>query len=181
MNEPLRILILEDSESDVLLICRELEKCGIAFEHHWIQSAADYKTAIDEEQWDVILSDYSMGQFTGLDALNIMKERELDYPFIILSGTIGEDIAVAAMHAGAQDYIMKDNLARLVPAICRELREAERMPALAVEIKANIAAVESSIIPKLPANTPAPIEIGATVLESISGSRSPTVTKITAV
>ena len=124
MNEPLKILILEDSEPDVLLICRELEKSGIDFEHRWVETAADYKTAIDKDQWDVILSDYSMGQFTGLDALNIMKERELDYPFIILSGTIGEDIAVAAMHAGAQDYITKGKLGRLAPAIEREVKDA---------------------------------------------------------
>src|SRR5205814_3883594 len=78
-----------------------------------------------EKQWDIVVSDYAMPSFSGLDALRIVQESRIDAPFILVSGQIGEDMAVAAMKAGAHDYLMKDKLGRLVPAVERELREAE--------------------------------------------------------
>ena len=81
--------------------------------------------ALDGREWDIILADYTLPQFNGIEALRVMQQRKLDIPFIVVSGTIGEDRAVAAMKAGAHDYIMKGNTARLVPAIARELKEAE--------------------------------------------------------
>src|SRR5205814_1374039 len=77
------------------------------------------------KQWGIVISDYAMPGFSGLDALRIVQENLVDAPFILVSGQIGEDMAVAAMKAGAHDYVMKDKLARLVPAVERELREAE--------------------------------------------------------
>src|SRR3989454_9861249 len=83
------------------------------------------RTALETREWDVILCDYSMPHFNALAALALVKEMEVDLPFIIISGTVGEAVAVEAMRAGAHDYLMKDNLVRLVPAIERELHEAE--------------------------------------------------------
>ena len=123
MSQPLRVLIVEDSEDDALLLLRELRRAYTPqFER--VASAAQMKTAL-EKYWDVIISDYSMPGFDGLDALRLFQDTKLDIPFIIVSGAIGEDIAVHAMKAGANDYVMKGKLARLVPAIERELREAE--------------------------------------------------------
>src|SRR5205085_6616202 len=83
------------------------------------------RQALRRESWDLVISDYVMAQFTGLAALSVLQEHDLDIPCIIVSGHSGEETAVAAMKAGAHDYLMKDNLARLVPAVERELREAE--------------------------------------------------------
>src|SRR5690606_36746490 len=80
--------------------------------------------ALDEDTWDVILYDYTMPQFSGSAALELLRSRNLDIPFIIVSGTVGEEVAVAAMKAGATDYVLKQSLARLCPAIAREVREA---------------------------------------------------------
>ena len=125
MSVPLRILIIDDSEDDTLLAARLLQQGGYDLTFQRVDSALQMRTALKDHSWDVIIADYSMPGFNGLDALNIYIEFGLDFPFIIVSGTIGEEIAVAAMKAGAHDYVMKDNLARLVPAIERELREAE--------------------------------------------------------
>lgn len=122
---PIRMLILEDSEDDLLLLLREVRRGGIDPAYERADSAAGLRRALDAGEWDVIVSDYNMPQFGALPALDIVKERGLDVPFIIVSGKIGEDLAVAAMKAGAHDYLMKGNLSRLVPAIERELREAD--------------------------------------------------------
>lgn len=122
---PIRMLILEDSEDDLLLLLREVRRGGIDPAYERADSAEGLHRALDAGEWDVIVSDYNMPQFGALPALNIVKERGLDVPFIIVSGKIGEDSAVAAMKAGAHDYLMKGNLSRLVPAIERELREAD--------------------------------------------------------
>ncbi|MDD5095422.1 MAG: PAS domain-containing protein [Dehalococcoidia bacterium] len=125
MNQPLRVLIIEDSEDDALLLLRELRKGGYEPSYTRVQTADEMKTALEAQQWDIVLSDYVMPGFSGLKALGILREKGLDVPFVIVSGQIGEDIAVEAMKAGAHDYIVKGSLKRLVPAIARELGEAE--------------------------------------------------------
>ena len=125
MKKPLRVLIVEDSEEDTLLIARELKRGGFDPIHERVETAEAMKAALSKKTWDLMLADYSMPHFSGLEALKLLKESGLDIPFIIVSGSIGEDTAVAAMKAGANDYLMKNKLARLVPAIEQELREAE--------------------------------------------------------
>lgn len=125
MNIPLRLLVIEDSEDDVLLLTRELKRGGYEPVFERVETAASMKTALERGNWDLIISDYIMPQFSGLAALEVIGKSGLDIPFIIVSGKIGEDIAVGAMKAGAHDYIVKDNLARLIPAVERELREVE--------------------------------------------------------
>lgn len=124
MTDTIRMLILEDSEDDLLLLLREVRKSGLELTHHCVDNAAAMCEALDRQEWDIIIADYNMPQFGALAGLGIVKERRLDIPFIIVSGKIGEDLAVAAMKAGAHDYLMKGNLSRLVPAIEREIREA---------------------------------------------------------
>jgi two-component system, cell cycle sensor histidine kinase and response regulator CckA len=126
MNSPLHVLIVEDSEDDALLILRELRRGGYEVNHARVETPLTMQEALEQESWDIVISDYTMPAFNALDALKILQSRPLeDIPFLIVSGTIGEETAVAAMKAGAQDYLLKGNLARLVPAVERELREAE--------------------------------------------------------
>lgn len=124
MGTPLKILIVEDSEDDLFLLLHELRKGGYSPEYLSLCTADAMKRALAERQWDVITSDYNMPGFSALAALDILKKSQLDLPFIVISGKIGEDQAVAAMKAGAHDYVMKQNLSRLVPAIEREIRES---------------------------------------------------------
>ncbi|HEY9634281.1 MAG TPA: ATP-binding protein [Coleofasciculaceae cyanobacterium] len=124
MNNLLRVLLVEDSEDDAELLVHELERGGYNPIYERVDTPAAMSTALDKEQWDIIIADYTLPSFSAPAALNLLKEKELDLPFIIVSGSIGEDIAVAAMKAGAHDYLMKDKLARLAPAVERELREA---------------------------------------------------------
>ena len=123
MDEKLNLLIIEDSEDDAHLLIRKLKKEGYRPDYKIIDNAPDMEAALNNGKWDIIIADYSMPGFSGLNALKILKEKKLDIPFIIVSGIIGEDIAVEAMKAGAHDYIMKKNLKRLFPAIKRELHE----------------------------------------------------------
>lgn len=125
MSKPVQILLIEDSEDDKDLLLYEIKKGGINAKYLCIQTAEELKKALDQQDWDIILSDYSMPTFDGLTALRMLKDKGLETPFILISGTVGEDLAVEAMKAGAEDYIMKDNLRRLVPAMYRELRDAE--------------------------------------------------------
>jgi PAS domain S-box-containing protein len=125
MGTPLRVLIVEDSEEDTLLIIRELKRGGFDPIHERVETAEAMKAALSTKTWDLILADYSMPHFSGLEAMKLFKESGLDLPFIIVSGSIGEDVAVEAMKSGAHDYLMKNNLARLVPSIQQELHEAE--------------------------------------------------------
>lgn len=124
MAEFLRVLVIEDSEDDVLLLKRALCKGGHLPYLRQVDDPSSMTDALAEENWDIIIADYSLPNFSGLAALELLKESSQDIPFIIVSGAIGEDVAVAAMKAGAHDYILKDNLTRLVPAINRELQEA---------------------------------------------------------
>ena len=121
----LRVLIVEDSEDDTLLMVRELGRGGYQTDYRRVDSAAELRQQLAQEDWHLVLADYRIPRFSGLKALELVREMGLDLPFILVSGAIGEETAVAAMKAGAHDYIMKDNLVRLVPAVERELREAQ--------------------------------------------------------
>src|SRR5256885_3682971 len=125
MTEPLRILLAEDSETDAELVQRELKRGGLDFQSRRVQTESDFRRELDEFQPHLVISDFSMPQFNGREALAIARESGADIPFIFISGTIGENVAVDMMKAGADDYVMKNNLARLLPALKRELREAE--------------------------------------------------------
>lgn len=125
MTTQLRALIVEDSEDDAVLLLRELRADGYDPLFERVDTAEAFRAALARQEWDVVISDYSMPQFSAPAALRLLQESGLDLPFIILSGAIGEDTAVAMMKAGAHDYIMKNNLARLIPAIEREIGEAE--------------------------------------------------------
>ncbi|MDO9558903.1 MAG: HD domain-containing protein, partial [Syntrophales bacterium] len=125
MGIPLRILIIEDSEDDTLLMVRLLQKSGYDPVYERVEAADAMNEALERQTWDIVISDYSMPHFNGLEALKLYKEKELDIPFIVVSGTIGEEIAAETMVSGAHDYVMKYNLPRLAPAIQRELRDAE--------------------------------------------------------
>jgi light-regulated signal transduction histidine kinase (bacteriophytochrome) len=125
MLKPLRLLIVEDSEDDAILLLRELKRGGYEPVHERIETPEAMKAALEKGTWDIVISDYVLPRFSGLAALGLLKDSGQDLPFIIVSGKIGEDIAVSAMTAGAHDYIIKGNLTRLVPAVERELREAE--------------------------------------------------------
>ncbi len=121
----LKLLLAEDSENDALLLLRELRKGGYECDCLRVDSAKAMREAFAARDWDLVISDYVMPDFGGLEAVSIARELDPDIPLIIVSGNIGEDIAVRAMKAGADDYIMKTNLKRLVAAIERELREAD--------------------------------------------------------
>jgi PAS domain S-box-containing protein/diguanylate cyclase (GGDEF)-like protein len=125
MTEPLRILLAEDSETDAELVQRELKRGGLDFRIRRVQTEPDFRRELGELRPHLVISDFSMPQFSGRTALAITRESGADTPFIFISGTIGENVAVDMMKAGADDYLMKNNLARLVPALERELREAE--------------------------------------------------------
>ncbi len=120
----LRVLLVEDSETDAKLLGRALAKAGFEVASRRVDTAEAMKEALDEEAWDLVLADHFMPEFNALAALDTLKESGIDLPFIIVSGTIGEEVAVEAMRAGAHDYILKGKLTRLAPAIERELHEA---------------------------------------------------------
>ncbi len=124
MTKPLRVLIVEDSEPDTELLLRELRRGGYDPQHVRVETAEAMRAEMTSKEWHIIFCDFSMPRFNAFDALALLCQIGLDIPFIIVSGTIGEDRAVTAMKAGAHDYILKDNLKRLIPAVERELREA---------------------------------------------------------
>ena len=124
MGSPLRVLLLEDSPGDARLIIVELEESGFTPTAERVDTRDGFRAALDEHPWDIVIADYSIPQFGGLEALDMMRERDLDIPLIIASGVIGEDSAVATIKRGAYDYVMKDRLARLGPAVRRALQEA---------------------------------------------------------
>ena len=125
MGKPLRVLMVEDSEDDALLVLRELRTAGYDLTHERVDTAAALEAALDRHPWDLVIGDYSMPHFSGTAALGMLRQRGLDVPYICVSGTITEELAVAAMKAGAHDYVTKGQLKRLLPAIERELREAQ--------------------------------------------------------
>jgi PAS domain S-box-containing protein len=126
MTAALKILVVEDSENDAELLLHAIGRAGYKPTARRVESAAGMEEALAHDSWDMIISDYVLPQFSGLEALKIVQRKGLDIPFIIVSGKIGEEVAVEALKAGAHDYLLKDRLTRLGPAIDRELREAAR-------------------------------------------------------
>jgi len=125
MRIPLRVLLIEDSPDDALLLLHELRRCDYDPVSERVDTLASMQAALDKETWDVIIADYTLPRFNALQALALCKERAIDAPFIIVSGTVGDEKAVAAMKAGAHDFLAKSNLARLGPAIQRARQDAD--------------------------------------------------------
>ena len=124
MPEPLHILVVEDNPDDALLLQIELESGGFEPRLARVETREELRAALTNP-WDVVVSDYRLPQFDGLEALRMVRETDPELPFILVSGAVGEELAVEAMRAGAQDYILKRNLTRLIPTIRRSLNEAE--------------------------------------------------------
>jgi len=125
-RDPLRLVLVEDSEDDARLILRELRSGGLIIYAERVETSQDLAKVLDRGEWDLVISDHNLPQFSAPEALRLVKERAPDIPFIIVSGSMGEDLAVVAMKAGASDYLVKGRLSRLVPAVCRELADAEQ-------------------------------------------------------
>jgi diguanylate cyclase (GGDEF)-like protein/PAS domain S-box-containing protein len=124
MSTPLRLLIVEDNDDDAQLVLVRLRRAGYEPDYVRVDDEEGLRKALQRLDWQIVISDYAMPGFSGLKALHILRAHDTNIPFILVSGTVGEETAVEAMRNGANDYIMKDNLARLVPAIERELRES---------------------------------------------------------
>ena len=124
-GRPLKVLMIDDSDDDAALCLRELARSGYQVSYEQLSRAEDLHRALIAKQWDVVLCDYTMPSFSGVEALQILRATDSETPFIFVSGTLGEENAVAAVKGGAQDYVIKDNLTRLAPAVSRALQEAE--------------------------------------------------------
>lgn len=124
MGVPLKILMVEDSESDAQLIIRELLRGGYDVECARVENAVDMHRALEVPSWDLVIADYSLPQFNAPQAIELLKETGLDIPLIVISGSIGEETAVATMRSGAHDYLLKSNLKRLTATVERELHDA---------------------------------------------------------
>jgi two-component system cell cycle sensor histidine kinase/response regulator CckA len=138
MELPLQILIVEDSVDDTFFIVRELQRGGYNVNFERVETPAAMQAALQSRKWDLVISDLSLPQFGGAAALALFQQSDLDVPFILVSGTMGEEIAVEMLKAGADEYVMKDNLSRLVPAVNRELRAAQER-----RIRAQVEATQS--------------------------------------
>jgi DNA-binding NtrC family response regulator len=125
LSSLLRILIVEDSDDDAALVVRELGRGGYDVNFERVETATAMAAALEQQTWDLVIADYSLPQFSGTAALELLQSTGLGVPFIIISGSVGEEVAVAVMKSGAHDYVMKYNVKRLVPSIERELRDAE--------------------------------------------------------
>ena len=125
MKSPLHVLVVEDSVDDTHLIIREIRRAGYAVDFERVETKDGMQEALSRGPWDIILSDFSMPEFSAMMALETLQTSGLDIPFLVISGTIGEETAVRALKAGAHDFLLKGKLARLIPAIERELRDAE--------------------------------------------------------
>src|SRR5690606_12357513 len=121
MAIPLNVLIVEDSERDAALLVRELERGGYDVSYKRVETEDGLRDAVADGAWDVIVSDFAMPQFNALSALDVVMKSRTEAPFIIVSGSIGEETAAEAMRSGARDFVLKDNMKRFLPAIAREL------------------------------------------------------------
>jgi response regulator RpfG family c-di-GMP phosphodiesterase len=124
-DQSLRVLMIDDSEDDVLLVIRKLKTAGYNPVYEWMDNSASMKKALREKQWDIILCDYQMPNFNVPSALALLNESGANIPLIVVSGISGEDVVTECMHLGAKDYVTKGNLSRLGPAITRELEAAK--------------------------------------------------------
>ena len=183
MTKKLTALIVEDNERDAALLKRELARGGYELNSERVETADALNAALDRQAWDIVLSDYSMPQFSAPAALSLVRERGFDLPFIIVSGTVGEDTAVEAMRAGASDFMPKGAMARLLPAIDRELREAAarserkkmREQLLIAERMASVGMLSASVAHEI--NNPLAVVLGnldiiLQRLEALDGDRS---------
>jgi DNA-binding Lrp family transcriptional regulator/CheY-like chemotaxis protein len=127
MSSPIRLLVVEDSEDDTLLLLHHLQRGGLQCVHERVDTAKSLSDTLLNKDWDIVIADYFLSNknFTGLEALHIVQQSGKDIPFILLSGVIDENVAVDMMNAGAHDFIMKNQMARLIPAIQRELKALE--------------------------------------------------------
>ena len=137
----LRLLFIDDYEDDVLLAIATLERAGIALESRFATTLPQFIAALEEGGWSAVISDYNLGPFTGLDVLREVRSRNLDIPFILVSGTIGEERAADAIREGAHDYVSKDRLGRLPGALRREI-DAARTRATRRQLEASLAEVQ---------------------------------------
>src|SRR5512140_1542583 len=125
MALPLRLLIIEDSADDAQLMVRAIQRGGYDVQCSRVETEPALHAALESQQWDLVLCDYTLPTFNAIRALEVVRASGQELPFIIISGSIGEEMAVAALRGGAQDFMLKGNLARLLPAIQRELKESE--------------------------------------------------------
>ena len=146
MSTQIRVLIVEDSEDDTILIVRELKCNGYDVIFERVDNYNDMKATLVDQEWDIVFCDYSMPKFDGISALKLLQEERSELPFILVSGTIGEEVAVESMKAGADDYIMKDNLSRLASAVKRELKEYKERQELKRMEEAIQTLVKSTVI-----------------------------------
>jgi two-component system, cell cycle sensor histidine kinase and response regulator CckA len=154
MANRISVLIVEDCANDAELVVQELHRHGFDPQFERVDRLADMKRALEQRPWDVVISDYSIREFNGMAALDLFNQYRFDIPFICVSGTIGEETAVNVMKAGAHDYVLKDKLSRLGPAIRRELKAAEerrknrRAESAAAHLAAIVAGSHDAIISK---------------------------------
>jgi two-component system sensor histidine kinase VicK len=152
MSRAIKILIVEDSENDTILLVHQLKTAGYAPHYKRVDNAEAMRSALEMESWEAILSDYVMPQFSAAEALAIYQQSKLEIPFIVVSGRIGEEVAVEMMKAGAHDYIRKDHLSRLIPALNRELQSTrerlvrKRAEAATVHLASIVESCEDAII-----------------------------------
>ncbi|MGO8991973.1 MAG: response regulator [Polyangiaceae bacterium] len=125
MSEPLHVLLVDDSETDAKLLIQALRPLGRSIDHERVEDAESMRDALGRRKWDVALADWSMPRFSALGALGVLKESGLDLALIIVSGTVGEELIADVMRAGASDFVLKDRLGRLVPAVERAMRESD--------------------------------------------------------
>jgi len=176
MPNPLHVLIVEDSVDDTFFIVRELQRGGYSVDFERVETPAAMQAALRDRTWDLIISDFSMPLFGGAAALALYKQVDLDIPFILVSGTMGEDIAVEMLKAGAHHYVMKDNLAKLVAAVGHELRAAQerriyqRLEATRTYLASIVSSCNDAIIGKTLDGTVVSWNVGAEKLYGYSAA-----------